>query len=117
MMMPGKRQIFYRLQQVDIDGKFKYSGIVAVKYGDKIRFEIFPNPVTGNDINIFFNETVKGDVTILIHDMTGREMYKRTYTNPAGNIRIQTNLAAGMYIVFIKGKDIDASEQIVVTGK
>ena len=114
---PVKGRSFYRLQQVDIDGKFKYSGIVAVKYGDKIRFEIFPNPVTGNDINIFFNETVKGDVTILIHDMTGREMYKRTYTNPAGNIRIQTNLAAGMYIVFIKGKDIDASEQIVVTGK
>jgi hypothetical protein len=36
---------------------------------------------------------------------------------PAGNIRLQTNLAAGMYTVFVKGKDIDASEQIVVTGK
>ncbi len=114
---PVKGRSYYRLQQVDIDSKFKYSDIVAVKYDDKIRFEIFPNPVTGGDINIVFNETVKGEISILIHDVAGKEIFRRTYKDTAGNIRLQTNLAAGMYIVFIKGKDIDASEQIVVTGK
>ena len=114
---PLKGRSFYRLQQVDIDNKFKYSGIVAVKYGDKTKFEIFPNPVTGNELNILFNETVKGEVTIRIHDMAGREMYKHSYTDPAGNIRLQPKLSAGVYTVRITGKDINAAEKIVVTGR
>ena len=99
---------------MDIDGRFKYSDIVAVKYGDKTKFEIFPNPVTGSDINIFFNETVKGEVTIVIYDMAGREMYKQRYTDPAGNIRLQPNLSPGIYTVKITGKEINAAEKIVV---
>jgi len=101
---------------VDNDGKFKNSDIVAVKYGDKTKFEIFPNPVTGADINIYFNETVKGEVTITVHDMAGREMYKHSYNDPAGNIRIQPNLSTGIYTIKITGKEINAAEIIVVTG-
>ena len=115
--VPLKGRSFYRLQQVDMDNKFKYSDIVAVKYGDKTKFEIFPNPVTGADINIFFNETVKGVVTITVYDMAGREMYKHSYADPAGNIRLQRNLSAGTYTVSITGKEINAVEKIVVTGK
>ncbi len=114
---PLKGRSFYRLQQVDFDSKFKYSAIVAVKYGDKTKFEIFPNPVTAGEINIFFNETVKGEVTIIIHDMTGREMYKHSYSDPAGNLRLQPNLSAGIYMVRIKSKDINEAEKIVVTRK
>ncbi len=114
---PLKGRSFYRVQQVDNDSKFKYSDIVAVKYADKTKVEIFPNPVTGSDINIFFNETVKGQVTIRIHDMAGREIFKHTYNDPAGNIKLKPDLSAGIYMVRIIGKDINTAEKIVVTGK
>ena len=99
---------------MDNDGKFKNSDIVAVKYADKAKFEIFPNPVTGADINIYFNETVKEEVTITVHDMAGREMHKHSYNDPAGKIRIQPNLSPGIYTIRITGKEINASEKIVV---
>jgi len=114
---PLKGRSFYRLQQVDINSKFKYSDIVAVKYGDKARFEIFPNPVTGGDINVYFNETVKGEIRIIIYDMGGKEAYKQNYNASAGHIRVQPGLSAGIYTVRITGNDINELEKIVVTGK
>jgi hypothetical protein len=42
---------FYRLKQVDLDGKYAYSKIIFVKNENKNEFKIFPNPVI-NDLEI-----------------------------------------------------------------
>lgn len=114
---PLKGKSFYRLKQVDIDNQFRHSNVLAVKFGDITKFGIFPNPVTGSDINILFNETVKGEVKIVIYDITGREMYYRKYNNLAGNIRLTTKLSPGIYTVNITGENLNVAENIIVVGK
>lgn len=42
---------YYRLRQIDYDGKFEYSRIVSVKF-DKVVFSVYPNPGYGQ---IFLN--------------------------------------------------------------
>jgi len=38
---------YYRLKQVDFDGKFAYSNIVQIKVARSIDVELYPNPTTG----------------------------------------------------------------------
>jgi hypothetical protein len=60
---------------------------------------------------------VKGEVRIVVHDMTGREMYKQRLNNPAGNIRLFTSLSPGIYSVKITGADIQMTEKIMIMGR
>ena len=69
---------FYRLKQVDVDGKFTYSPIVVVKLAGK-KLSIYPNPVV-NEININGGEVLKNT------------QYK--IVNQAGKIVIAGNLNA-----------------------
>ena len=63
---------FYRLKMVDIDGKFTYSNIVAVKITPDNQLHIFPNPAT----KILFVEANGNNenATVQIVDAGGRKL-------------------------------------------
>ncbi len=49
---------YYRLKQVDFDGNFEYSKIISVDIysslsESSIEIKLFPNPLSGNDLNIY----------------------------------------------------------------
>ena len=69
---------FYRLKQVDVDGKFTYAPIVVVKIAGK-KLSIYPNPVV-NEININGGDVLKNT------------QYK--IVNQAGKIVLAGNLNA-----------------------
>lgn len=56
---PGQGIIYYRLQQVDIDGQFDLSKIVPVRIGDSVSTpQLFPNPIHDQAwVMIFANES------------------------------------------------------------
>lgn len=75
---PMSVQSLYRLKQVDIDGKFAYSGIVKVEASDaKNSFAVYPNPTNGATTVVIPSE---GKVTV---------------TNVYGKIVKQSNMASG----------------------
>jgi len=43
---PNRETAYYRLQQVDIDGRVKYSKVVVVKAETAQAVKVFPNPIT-----------------------------------------------------------------------
>ncbi|HHB79487.1 MAG TPA: hypothetical protein ENK85_09680, partial [Saprospiraceae bacterium] len=67
---PSKGINYYRLKQVDMDGKFTYSNIVSAKIG-KEEISFYPNPATGT---ISFNRPVE---TVTIYDLMGKEVLKK----------------------------------------
>lgn len=94
--------IYYRLQQVDIDGNFQYSKIVSLKIdGGKPGIKIFPNPASDYlNINTDNPEDLNGAV-IKIADMTGRITMKQ---NLMAEMNQQVNigtLAKGIYMLYI----------------
>lgn len=99
----------YRIQQVDLDGKSKYSDIRAVRgeglLGNTV---VFPNPSnTGNVSIIFDNANVKRDVSVI--DMTGKIIKQwRNVTN--NNLQVE-NLPSGLFSVRIVA--IETGEQVV----
>ncbi|MGZ8558046.1 MAG: T9SS type A sorting domain-containing protein [Chitinophagaceae bacterium] len=112
---PISGQAFYRLKQVDIDGRFEYSNIQSVLSEDQRSVVFYPNPVYGSDIiNINLNKPVSRQMKILIHDMSGRELFSESKNNVQNNIQIKPKLSPGIYIVQIISETLIATEKIMV---
>lgn len=97
---PATGKNFYRLQQIDLDGKASYSTIkeidIAPANGPLI---IAPNPLTGNTM-IIRHHLSPGRVRVKITDMAGRTMSIHEYTISGSSLScdIQT-LRTGVYHV------------------
>ena len=98
--LPG-RSVYYRLKQVDKDGKFTFSKVLKVNLETKaFAFNVIGNPVKGNILNIGIESATinKGSITIV--DLQGRKLLQQNISWLAGTSqRLITlpNLANGMY--------------------
>ncbi len=99
--------LYYRLRQVDMNGEYAYSAIVAVKKTSTMlqSVSIFPNPVAGI-LNIEFVTTVSGNATIQIFDINGRNVGQKEMISIAGlntlTVDEVAQLNAGVYFVKIE---------------
>ena len=96
---------YYRLKMTDADGKITYSSIVslinAVKGIDVMN--IAPNPIVSGNFNLKVSSAEKTQLEVLITDMQGRVLQKRSVNIIAGFNEIPMNvsgLSAGTYQLF-----------------
>lgn len=102
-LSPGEGKYFYRIRQVDKDGKFKFSNIIAIALNqqDKLKLVLYPNPAT----NMVWLKNINASDVVYIQliDMNGRILKSIT---PGSSLQIQTNhLSSGTYSIKIKKKD------------
>jgi glucuronoarabinoxylan endo-1,4-beta-xylanase len=92
---PMKGHNFYRLKQIDINGKFSYSNVKLVKFGADPIVTLYPNPVK-NELRIDGNgEKLNGTMVVL--DAVGRVVLQSNI-NAAEMQRIDvSSLAKGIY--------------------
>ena len=89
----------YRLKMVDIDGKFKYSNVVAIKgTGAASDFTVYPNPISKGSTTIVKITDITDATTLSVIDYTGR-LVKQLPTN-SSTINI-SNLPPGSYLIRI----------------
>ena len=109
---------YYRLKQIDKDGKFNYSSIVILrsdKKGDLIVGNMYPNPVL-NILNLSIESIKNTKVEIVVVNTLGMRVHQQT-ANLTSGINIQTmnisKLAAGLYHVQI----ISSTGEVIHAGK
>ena len=97
---------YYRLKQTDYNGNSVTFGMIVANFAGKSSwFEIYPNPNTGNEINISFIATNPGDnFVISITDITGRKVFEKSIVadNKGINTNIinpESNLSKGIYLL------------------
>jgi hypothetical protein len=73
---PGNVASYYRLKQTDIDGRFKYLKIVAVKNcrEDLTELTIYPNPANGT-VHLFFNGNKDQVLSLSIYNVLAEKVY------------------------------------------
>lgn len=79
----------------------------SLQFNTKASFNVFPNPVVGNKINIQFNNPTSQNITIKVIDVIGNELmvlvsdYKfegeHTFTFP-----LNENIKTGMYFIRVE---------------
>jgi hypothetical protein len=97
---PVNGQNYYRLKQVDFNGKFEYTDILNIEFQTKnMEHRIFPNPATDYVVIDGINE---GEI-VLIFNVNGQLM-KTFYQNVSSQQIDITDLASGTYFVKIGTK-------------
>ncbi|MBS1583278.1 MAG: T9SS type A sorting domain-containing protein, partial [Bacteroidetes bacterium] len=99
---------YYRLRQVDRDGRFAHSDIVVAFMDDRSGHPLlFPNPTTGR-VELLMDIPASGPVMVLITDAVGRALHTEFTTAEHGALRYPLDvspLAAGAYFVQVVTAD------------
>jgi hypothetical protein len=98
---------YYRIKQVDKDGKFTYTSVRIIKFDGKSLFVIAPNPAH-DFIKI---TTTQNNTTLYLFDEKGSKVLTALLTNSTTTVGIE-KLAAGLYVAAIvkDGKIIETKK-------
>ncbi len=104
---PPKGINYYRLRQVDFNGKSEYSDIATVLMPDTNGLDIFPNPTTGPVL-------VKGDFQgrmVRVIDLAGREVLDKDMSE--SSVIDLTGQPNGVYFIEIQTDNQETVKRIV----
>lgn len=109
--------IFYRLRQVDKDGKFTYSYVVKLNCeGNTPGLSVYPVPAT-DVLNVVLQAENNGKATIKILDVTGKAFKTLQTTVLRGPNKITFDvkgLIAGQYILRVeKGDEVETIKVLI----
>ncbi len=88
---PLNKWNYYRLKQLDIDGRYSYSKTVSVYFDKGTFLSVYPNPVR-NNTTIEFMADKAGKINIEVYDSKGSLMIRSTYNAMAGINRATVNM-------------------------
>ena len=100
---------YYRLHQIDLDGKNTLFTPVVVSFdGDATasNFSVYPNPLNaGNELHVSLQSAAMGTAKLLVADMTGRTLQQQnvvlTGSLTDASVAGMGDLKAGVYLVKI----------------
>ncbi|MEL6273899.1 MAG: T9SS type A sorting domain-containing protein, partial [Bacteroidota bacterium] len=109
---------FYRLRQVDFDGRFDYSSIVIAQIGEETGNEIlaFPNPLQGDELTLTLNGDWDGTISsATLVDINGRQMATFSgLTTGSTTLRLPNKLPAGVYqLIATNGNEQQAIRLVI----
>lgn len=87
-------RLYYRLQQVDLNGQYEYSDVVSIYMNQNKEISLFPNPTSGV---VNFNETQFG---ISVYNNMGKELLNINEQNTTYDL---SSLPSGVYFIRTKG--------------
>ncbi len=109
---------FYRLKQIDKDGKSTFSQVVPVNGGKISKLQInalYPNPVK-DALHISIESPATGKVQVTINSLNGKKLYENTRLITDGNNSLLVNVAmlpSGNYV--IRAVTADGKEEAIAT--
>jgi hypothetical protein len=110
--------LYYRLKQVDLDGKYTYSQVAVVDKNTLENFtsNVFPNPFVSNFM-VQINTPQSGKAELSLIDITGKVIANRTDELVVGGNLIDftqtTEVISGVYFLTIKQGDNYTVQKIV----
>ncbi len=109
---------YYRLRQVDFDGKWSYSKIISVKSKKTLDINIYPNPAK-KDLSFDINESKDATYTVVYSNILGSIHIKEEIIISKGTNSYQmlefSNLNPGIYFVQIlnENNEVIKNQKIV----
>lgn len=116
---PSSGNNYYRIKNVDLDGKFSYSSIIKVGAGNSgSDLRLYPNPVQNNHLSIQSPDLKKGAYRIEIFNTSGQQVYKKQLSHAGGSInqsiQLPATLKTGMYSIQLTGEGFKLAKQFLI---
>jgi hypothetical protein len=110
----GKQGVrYYRLKQIDLDGKYEIFNVRAVHFGEVTTSKVkaYPNPFQ-SEVELSIEAEVAGEMLIMVSNATGQELLRRTVQVSQGQnmekITLDPTLPRGIYIVTIRMGELNS---------
>ncbi|MFC5269461.1 beta strand repeat-containing protein [Adhaeribacter terreus] len=103
----GKSGIrYYRLKQIDFDGKVTYSASKTVRFeAEKLKISVYPNPFQ-HEINMAIHARETGNASLKLRELTGKTVMEQDVIVQKGNnkitIGLDTKMPAGVYFLQVQ---------------
>lgn len=105
-------QSYYRIKQVDIDGRFTYTAVRIFKNSNTTAVAI---KAMGKTIVIDFAQPAMGQVIVEIVSLNGQVIMQRVNTATSTQVTVQANALKGNYIVRVNhNQNLKAARQVVL---
>jgi parallel beta-helix repeat protein len=107
--------VYYRLKQVDIDGRYDYSKIVHVTSPSSNDFSVYPNPLSsGRDLQLDLSAGERDEsVTIQIVDAVGQTVIQYSGEGLQHTLSV-SSLSKGVYFVWVSTEDFISVKKLVI---
>ncbi len=112
---PSSGHNYYRLKQVDLDGKFEYTETKFLVWNRDQLFHYQPNP-TRNELHLFWEGSLDQEIEISLFSNIGELVLNQKYSMNLGanNTTLDLeHLLSGTYIMVVHGKDFTIREKII----
>jgi Secretion system C-terminal sorting domain len=103
---------YYRLRQVDFDGKETLSKVVSVTQTQKGQVRISPNPTSGKVNIVISNNDQLVPTTMTVYDLIGKQVLTQKTTTNVVELDM-SNLAKGTYLLKIDTNNSTYTEKIM----
>jgi hypothetical protein len=111
---------FYRIKQYDNNGKMSITGIKSLRVrNDRAAVvSVLPNPARGNNINFSLQRFAGGNLAVTLSAANGKtvhtEVIKAAQQGIKYNLHVSNALQSGMYLLHVKGGDVDEVVKVLV---
>lgn len=97
--------MYYRLRQMDLDGRFSYSNIIRLTYNatEKTKTLVYPNPTNGLLTIVVADQKLIGTLA-RVYDESGRLLQSVKITATAQTINL-TSYLGGIYFIILENKE------------
>ena len=115
---PVQGTVYYRLKQVDFNGEFAYSKVIAVNakgLSNELTTQVYPNPFP-DILKLTLTAPEKQAADMVIYDMNGRQVLRKAIELDAGvnSMELQLQqLQSGMYLLKIVGEGLESTTKIL----
>ncbi len=110
---PAHGMNYYRLRQVDFDGKFTFSNVIAINFDGSDRYRIYPTKID-NELTFATDENLKSKLNYTIVDNLGRTVNSGIIAAGITEYTIDvSNLNTGSYFVVLYNESISETHRFV----
>lgn len=96
------KEVYYRLKQVDFDGKFEYSNILTLKNKNALSsFSLFPNP-TNKILNINVGLNEREILSFKIFSINGSILFESKLNRGNNTINVESYKSGSYFIIIYK---------------
>ncbi|MBL0183766.1 MAG: T9SS type A sorting domain-containing protein [Chitinophagaceae bacterium] len=109
-VQPVSGNNYYRVKQVDVDGRYSYTNIQLIKLTDNMVISFYPNPAK-DVVNIVGWDKIK---QMQLYDISGRKLNEWKKVQPTITIN---NLSNGTYVLKAEMRSGEMIEQKLIVSK